>query len=449
MGSVLSGELAGRVLTAPESTERYRFDQSLGSTAGYPAAVVLAAGRNDVVTTLAIAQHLRIPVVPRGAGSGLAGGANALDGAIVLDLAGMDRIIGIEPRARTAVVEPGVLNAALDLAARTHGLRYAPDPGSKEISTIGGNIATNAGGMCCAKYGVTRDHVLQVTAVLAGGQVIEVGRATRKDVAGLDLRSLLVGSEGTLGVIVEATMRLIPVPGRTSTAAVTFASPAAALDAVLAMTAAATPSTLEFLDRTTVRAVNRSTRMGLDEDAGATLVLQCDGPHAQADLEACADLARASGAWDVFVAHDEEDGTALMQARRMALPALEQLGSVILDDVCVPVHRLPEMQVRVEEVAAALQVTIGSFGHAADGNLHPTIVFDAADDRARGRARTAFDRIVEAALDLDGTVTGEHGIGGLKTAHLDRQVGSVERALMRGVKQAFDPFGILNPGRGY
>lgn len=442
----LARGLGGRVLTDPATMEAYRHDQCLPATAGMPLAVVRAGGASDVVTVLTLAERHVAPVVTRGAGTGLAGGANALDGCVVLDMSRLTSL-SIDPVARTATVGPGVITADLDAAARKHGLFYAPDPGSRTISSIGGNIATNAGGMCCAKYGVTADHTLALTVVLAGGETIRTGRTTRKDVAGLDLTRLMVGSEGTLGVVVEATVRLLPVSPGTATAALTFSTVADAIEAVLALERVAQPSAVELMDETTIRAVNKMTRMGLDEVP--TLLVVTDGPDPSAEITAVAEVATAHGALAVFHTDDPDDGAALMEARRVALTALEQLGTTLLDDVCVPVHRLPELETRIAKAAAEHGVTVGVFGHAADGNLHPTIVYDATEPEAAERAQACFDRIVLAAIDLGGTVSGEHGIGTLKIGYVEQQVGVAERALMHRIKAAFDPTGILNPGRGY
>ncbi|AXT86352.1 FAD-binding oxidoreductase [Aeromicrobium sp. A1-2] len=445
----LRAAAAGSVTEDPAAMEAYRYDQCGFADAGRPLAVVHATSVDDVVATLKIADATATPVVTRGTGTGLAGAANAIDGCIVLSTARLDSILDIDPVARTARVQPGVINGDLDRAAAAHGLWYAPDPGSRDISSIGGNMATNAGGMCCAKYGVTADHALQLTAVLAGGEIIRTGSATRKDVAGLDLTRLLVGSEGTLAVIVEATVRLRPRPAHTATVAATFPTARAAIAAVLAVGDLADPSAVEVMDRTTVAAINAMTQMGLDESAGAVMLIQCDGPGAAAEASACAALATEHGATEVFHTDDPDEGEALMQARRVAYTALERLGTPLLDDVCVAVHRLPDLLDAIEQIAEQFQVTIGTFGHAADGNLHPTIVFDPADADAAARARSAFDAIVRATLALDGTLSGEHGIGVLKAPYLSSQFGEVERALMSRIKAAFDPNGVLNPGKAY
>ncbi len=445
----LRDEVGEQLLTDPVSTEAYRHDQCLLADAGRPAAVVRATTVAAVQATLRAAHAFDVPVVTRGAGTGLAGAANALDGCVVLSLAGMDRILELDVASRTARVEPGVINADLDAAARAHGLCYAPDPGSKAISTLGGNLATNAGGMCCAKYGVTADHVATLTAVLADGRLIQTGAGTRKDVAGLDLTRLLVGSEGTLAVIVEAVVRLRPVPASTATVVAAFPTTGQAIDAVLAIGAVGEPSAVELMDATTVRAVNAMTRMGLDETSGALLLIQCDGSDAVAQAWACELLAQQAGATEVYRSEDDDEADALMEARRVALTALERLGTVLLDDVAVPVTRLPDLLAAIEESAVRHRVTVGTFGHAADGNLHPTIIFDPADADESRRARTTFDEIIAAAIALGGTISGEHGIGQLKSAYLPQMIGETELELMRAVRRAFDPTGILNPGRAY
>lgn len=447
--SALRAALPGRVIDDPDAMVGYRRDQCLLAEAGMPIAVVRATSVDDVRTTLVLASAHHTPVVTRGAGTGLAGGANAVDGGIVLSVAGLDQIVRIDVPGRTATVQPGVLNGDLDAAARRHRLWYPPDPGSKAISTIGGNLATNAGGMCCAKYGVTADHVAALTAVLADGRLIHTGPSTRKNVAGLDLTRLLVGSEGTLAVIVEATLRLRPLPSATATVVAAFPSTQQAIDAVLEIAAVADPAVVELMDRTCIRAVNRLTRMGLDEDAGALLLVQCDGVAAADEAVTCANLAEASGATEVLHTDDSAEGQQFMQARRVALTALERMGTTLLDDVAVQVPTLPRLLAAIDRSAAEHGVVIGTFGHAADGNLHPTIVYDAAEPGAADRARAAFDDIVAATLRLGGTISGEHGIGVLKTPYLDAQLGAAERELMRGIKAAFDPDGILNPGRAY
>ena len=333
-------------------------------------------------------------------------------------------------------------------AVAEHGLWYAPDPASRAISTIGGNIATNAGGACCLKYGVTGDHVAGLTVVLPGGRIVRTGARTAKDVAGLDLTRLLVGSEGTLGVIVAATVRLLPAPATPSTLVASFPTLATAGAAIVALQAQPDLSLVEFMDRATVRAVEGHVRMGLDTDAEALVLVQSDSLRASADVAACEKLCADHGASFVAATDDPAEGEQFLHARRMALPALEAQGAVLLDDVAVPVERIPDLLRAVAAIAADHDLVIGTFGHAGDGNVHPTIVFDPADAGSEARARAAFMAIVRAAVDLGGTITGEHGIGLLKRDLLDEVADPVALELMQGIRRAFDPNGILNPGRG-
>ena len=435
------------VMTDSDSMVAYTRDQSLFSPVGRPMAVVRARTLDDVVATLRTAYGYRIPVVTRGAGSGLAGGANALDGCIVLSTERLNRILEIDELSRTATVECGVVNGDLASAAAERGLWYVPDPGSRAFSTIGGNLATNAGGACCAKYGVTGDHVARIKAVLADGQMIHTGAVTRKNVAGLNLTQLLVGSEGTLAVIVEATMRLRTQPTHTATVVAAFDDPVRAVNAVMDIRDVADPSLCEIMDRTTIAAVNDMTRMGLDEKAAALLLIQCDGDAAATEAERCAHACRDSAATETYTTTDSVESDGLMQARRLALPALERRGSTLLDDLAVPVPRLADMLRAIAVIADRHQLVVGTFGHAGDGNLHPTIVFDANDAVAADHALRAFDELVDQCLTLGGSITGEHGVGDLKRRHLESMVGSAEMSLMSRVKAAFDPAGILNPGR--
>ncbi|MGP3946132.1 FAD-binding oxidoreductase [Streptomyces sp. 6N106] len=408
-----------------------------------------ATEQDDVVNTLQVAHRFRTPVVSRGAGTGLTGGANAIDGCIVLSLAAMDRIVDIDPATRTARVEPGVINGVLDRAAAQQGLGYLPDPGSKDISTIGGNIATNAGGMCCVKYGVTRNHVAELTVVLADGQIMRTGSRTRKNVTGLDLTSLIVGSEGTLGVITEVTVWLHPRPTTASTVIALFRSLENAVASVDSITRSLLPAAAELMDAATVAAVNDFTGMGIDSRAEAVLLLRFDGSEVAnaADAQQADELMTGHGAFEVFRTDDAAEGKELMAARAVALTALERKGATLLDDVAVPVHQLPALVTGVRHIARQRDVLIATFGHAADGNMHPTIVFNPADDSARQRAAAAFDDILHLAVRLGGVLSGEHGIGVLKQHHLDAQLDPVAREVMAKVKKALDPMGILNPGR--
>ncbi|MGJ9412954.1 FAD-binding oxidoreductase [Aeromicrobium sp. CF4.19] len=403
--------------------------------------------------TAAVADCLRVAgrrgwsVVPRGAGSGLSGAANGPEGAVVLSTHRMASILSIDPDERLAVVQPGVVTGDLRAAAAEHGLFYPPDPGSVAFSTIGGNVATDAGGLCCVKYGVTGDFVLGLEVVLADGRVLRTGRRTAKGVAGYDLTSLFVGSEGTLGVITEITLRLLPAPRAPLTMVATFGSLVAAGRAVTAVTTSGVDvSAVEIMDRTTLTAVDDLTRMGFDGDVAAMLLVQSDGPDAGDALATVASICATADALDVAVGDDPEEGARLMEARRLALPALERQGDWLLDDVCVPRGRVVDLLAHVEEVAADVGLTIGVFGHAGDGNMHPTIVFDEADPASRAAATRAFESITARALDLGGTITGEHGVGRLKRDWLQRELGETSMDVHRALRAALDPAGMLNPG---
>jgi glycolate oxidase len=448
-GAELVAALGDKVLHGdPDAMTAYVRDQCLIVPAGTPGWVVRARSQADVEVTLTLAERHGIRVVTRGAGTGLAGGANAEDGCVVLSLAMMSRILDIDPVARTARVEAGVLNGDLDAAAAAHGLAYLPDPGSRAISSIGGNIATNAGGMCCTKYGVTGDHVAELSVVLAGGRVLRTGSRTRKNVSGLDLTRLFVGSEGTLGVITEATVWLHPRPAAGSTVVAVFASVERAVAAVSALTLEVAPSVAEIMDSTTLAAVDQMSAMGIS-GVGAVLLLRCDGPAAVIEADRCEQIAAQFGATETFRTDDESEGAALMEARRLALPALERLGATLLDDVAVPVHRLPALIRGVQAISASRKVTVATFGHAADGNMHPTVVYDPADHQAAERARAAFEDILALAIDLGGVLSGEHGIGVLKRDRLSLQLDEVSLEVMASIKRSLDPLGSLNPGRAY
>jgi glycolate oxidase len=445
LGDALGGSSA--LVIDPDVVASYARDQAPLAPAGTPVALVRARNVEDVVATLRFANVRCIPVVTRGAGTGLAGGANAVDGCIVLSVAGLDRIVRIDEAMRIAVVEPGVLNATLASEAAARGLYYAPDPASREISTIGGNIATNAGGSCCLKYGVTGDHVAALDVVLADGSRVRTGALTKKNVAGLDLTRLLVGSEGTLGVIVEATLRLLRAPRAPSTMVAFFDTLDRAAEAIVEMDARVDLSLLEVMDRTTVRAVEDMTHMDLDVDAAAFVLVQSDASDAAVAVAECEAICKRHEAKSVLCTADVEEGKLLLTARRMALPALERKGTTLLDDVAVPKPAIPAMLAKIAEIGTARGLVIGTFGHAGDGNLHPTIVFDARDETSSANAYAAFDEIVRAAMGLGGSITGEHGVGTLKRDYLTAMVGEAERALMAKIKAAFDPRGILNPGK--
>ncbi|WP_300345542.1 FAD-linked oxidase C-terminal domain-containing protein [Nesterenkonia sp.] len=436
-----------KVITDPASMDKYRWDRAHDPDAGMPAAVVRAQSTDDVQTVVRFASGRRIPVVPRGAGSGLSGGSTAVAGGIVLAMEQM-RDIRIEPLTRTAVVQPGAFNAEVKAAAAEHGLWYPPDPSSFEICSIGGNIATNAGGLCCVKYGVTTDYVLGLTVVLADGRAVQLGGPRLKDVAGLDLTKLFIGSEGTLGVITEITLRLIPAQRPPTTLVATFPTLDDSTAAVLAISSQMRPSMLEFMDNPTINAVEDATKMGLDREAAAMLVVQSDEPaeFAAEEIAAIEKLCQQHNASEVFATSDPEEGEAFVVARRMAIPAVEQKGSLLLEDVGVPLPRLGDLVSGIAEISQRREVVIAVIAHAGDGNTHPLLVFDPADEDQAQRAHTAYGEVMDLAIELGGTITGEHGVGRLKRPWLADYLGEDALELNHRIKKALDPENILNPG---
>ena len=437
----------GSVLTDPSSMDAYRTDHSADPNAGMPLAVVRATSTEDVQAVVRLAAETGTPVIPRGAGSGLSGGTTAVDGAIMLSLDRMRRV-EVDPAARIATAQPGAFNAEVKAAAAEHGLWYPPDPASFEICSIGGNVATNAGGLCCVKYGVTGDYVLGMTVVLADGRAVRLGGPRVKDVAGLSLTKLFVGSEGTLGVITEVLLRLLPAQLPATTLVATFPTLDGATGAVMEMTRSTRPSMLEFMDRTTIRAVESATRMGLDEEAAAMLVIQCDsGSDAAArEIATIEAVCAAHGATECYSTDDPGEGEAFIQARRMASRAIERLGTVLREDVGVPLPRLGDLVRGIQEISVRHDVPIAVLAHAGDGNTHPMLVVDPTDAAQRARAELAYAEVMALAIALDGTITGEHGVGRLKQPWLAAQLGDAVMELNERIKHALDPAGIMNPG---
>ena len=442
--SAVLAELGPAATAAPRALAAVRSDRSGWFPAAGPLVLVRARTVDDVRRTMKVASWHGLPVVTRGAGSGLAGAATAGPGVIVLDLSGMDRILEINPVDGIARLEPGVITAELDRAAGEFGLFYAPDPGSVGISTIGGNIATNAGGLRGAKYGVTRDAVLALDIVLADGTLVHLGHDTVKGVVGLDLVGLVVGSEGTLGVVVGATVRLLPRPVRVATAAAFFDSIADGAAASIALaTAGLRPTVIELVDGPTLAAIDDLRGSDLAAQGEAFLLVQTDGFGAAEEIAQVADVLNQT-ATAVRTTVDPAEALALSAARRDALPAIEARGRVLIEDIAVPRSALGTAIEGVQAIAAASGVQIYVFAHAGDGNVHPIIVLD--PDAA---AQEAADQIFELALSLGGTVSAEHGIGLLKRDWVLRELGPESLALHRKIKSLFDPLGILNPDKAY
>ena len=449
--AALPSSLSSRVVTDPDVKATYAVDESLGAAAPADYEVVRARDLADVVEVMRFAQESGTPVVPQGARSGLAGGSVAIQGAVVLNVEALDTVHDVDPLEGVAVAGPGVINADLKKAAAQAGLFYPPDPASSAFCTIGGNVATNAGGLCCVKYGVTADYIRGLQVVLPGGEVIRTGRRTAKGVAGLDLTGLFVGSEGTLGVVTEVTAKLVPAPDPALTVLATFDDLERASAAIIALRQERhRPSLLELMDAATITAVQAVADYGFPQGCAAALMVQSDRPgHTAEDVQRYAAVLESAGAAEVAVADDAQEADALLAGRRALNPALEAKGHRFIEDVCVPIGRLTELIRAGQEIAAKREVEITMSGHGGDGNLHPCFFFDPAVEGSRERAEEAFGDLVAVALELGGTITGEHGVGSLKSRWLAQELGPAELARQRAVKALFDPAGIMNPGRVY
>jgi len=432
------------VSTDPAELERARADKSGHVAGGTPLAVVHARTIEDVQEVMRFATETRTPVVTRGAGTGLAGGAIATEGEIVLSTARMNRILEVARDDELAVVEPGVINADLNTHLESTGLWFAPDPASRAISTIGGNIATNAGGLLCAKYGVTRESVLGVKVVLADGRLMDFGHRTVKGVTGLDLAGLMIGSEGTLGVIVEATVRLRTLPsGVAATIGAYFSSVEAAARAASVITASGIrPAIMELLDPHAMRSIAR--HLDLDVRDETFLLVQTDGQGARVEAEAALSVITSLGG-EAELTTEPLESARLFAMRRAFHPAMEARGTVLIEDVCVPRSALPSMFAAIDQISQKYGVEIATVAHAGDGNLHPNFVFEGAE--VPDAVWQAADEMFLAALRLGGTLTGEHGVGLLKRRWLGDELGDDQLELQREIKRVFDPLGILNPGK--
>ena len=443
--------IVGRENFSEGEAERFCYSYDATRLQYEPDVVVFAEETKQVVEIVRLANEHRIPLFPRGAGSGYSGGSVPTKGGIALCLAKMNRIKRIDVANLVATVEPGLVNADLGKALESKGLFYPPDPASLEFSTIGGNVAECAGGPSCVKYGVTRNYVLGLEVVVGTGETIRAGGTLVKNVAGYDLVRLFCGSEGTLGVITEINLRLIPLPeGKITIMAVFSSVGEAARTVARIIESRILPSALEFMDGTCIKAVEQHKRMGLPTHAGAILIIEADGParvlaEQRKRIEA---LCMECGAISAESADEEDAREELWQARRALSSAVSSLAPrKVNEDVAVPPSRIPELLDRIARIAEDTDLVIANFGHAGDGNIHVNILYDPAVSGMQERAEKAAARVFDVALELEGTITGEHGVGITKIGFLEKQIGRTQLELMRGVKRVFDPNNILNPGK--
>ncbi|PWU16830.1 MAG: glycolate oxidase subunit GlcD [Verrucomicrobia bacterium] len=441
---------AANVLTKQEDLIPYSFDGT-AALRQMPGCVVLVTMREEVAAVLKVANETKTAVVTRGSGTGLSGGSLPTPDCIVLCLARMNRILELDRANLTLLAEPGATTQAIADAASAAGLFYPPDPGSMKISTIGGNVAENSGGLRGLKYGITRNYVMGLEVVLPDGEVLWTGNKCVKDVAGYSLKDLFIGSEGTLGVITKILLKLIPKPSARKTMVATFGQIVQAAQTVSDIIAAQIiPCTLEFLDRTTIRCVEDYAKVGLPLDCDALLLMETDGHPASVAEEAdkMLQIAQKNGALEVRAAKDDAEATRLATARRSAFSALARVApTTILEDATVPRSELAGMIRFVEEVAQKYRLRIGTFGHMGDGNLHPTFLTDERNQEEMHRVEAAFKEIFEEAIRLGGTITGEHGVGLAKKGFLPKFAGDAQMRVMRELRRVLDPSGILNPGK--
>lgn len=427
-----------------DHTNRHQYD---GLVHGLPIALVRAETTAQVQATVKWCAEHNISVIPRGAGTGVSGGAVASENTVILSVEKM-KAVHIDPVSKIAIVEPGVINADVKRAAAQYGLWYPPDPSSYEICSIGGNINTNAGGLCCVKYGVTIDYVLGLEVVLANGELIKVGGPRLKDSAGYSLTKLFVGSEGTLGIVTQATLKLIHKTAASATLVAEMPSVVDAVRAVVDICGSSSPQTVEFMDKASINIVEDDLRMGLNRDAEALLIIQTDlqGSVIESTLHSWEKILQSHHALDIIYTQDREEAEAFLTARRHFFLAAEKKGSVLYDDVGVDLKTLPTLIEKLGELSEKYGLPVATVAHAGDGNTHPTIVYDAQNAEEAERAKALYGEIMTVALSLNGTITGEHGVGRLKAPWLEPYLGPRVYALQKSIKHLFDPQGILNPG---
>lgn len=439
----------GRVLTKESDRMSYSFDASFGTYV--PDVVIQTKSTEELAALVKLANYKNIPVYPRGQATSLSGGPLPVKGGMVLDLSVMNDVLEIDEEDLVAVVSPGVLTAAIHKAAEQKGLLYPPDPSSSHVSTIGGNMAENSGGPRGLKYGVTKDYVIGLEVITPEGEIIKTGGRTVKNVTGYDLTKLIVGSEGTLGIITKAVLRLLPKPPASETMMVVFDDLVDAGRAISKiLSSGILPSKMELMDQASIVAVENYEPLGLPVDAAAIILLELDGhPAALKDEVAqAAELCRAVGARDIRIPQNAEEKAEIWKARKLVSPAIVRIKPTkISEDATVPRSKIPEMCARLQEIRDRHQVHLVVFGHAGDGNLHPNIICDKSDKEEMRRVEQAVTEIFTTAVELGGTLSGEHGIGTMKAPFMEMELGAVGLDMMKRIKEAWDPNNIMNPGK--
>ncbi|MFV0260180.1 MAG: FAD-binding oxidoreductase [Acidimicrobiales bacterium] len=442
---------ADRIQTDPDVVAGYAQDRASFEQPGTAAVLVTPRSVDDVLAVVEAAKAAGVPIVPRGTGTGLTGAANAVNGCIMVSLHQMNEILEIDITNRMARVQPGVINADLKAAVAEHGLFYPPDPASFQISSIGGNVSTNAGGLCCVKYGVTRDYVVGLEVVTAAGEVLHTGRRTIKSTTGLDLTGLFVGSEGMLGIITEITVKLVPAPPPPATAVAYFGQLPAAGSAIADIFRRGhEPSLMEIMDQTSIRKVDQAFNMDLDTDAACLLLIQTSGDGSAEAIADIAGICAEHGSTFVYHVDDPAEGDMLIEVRRRIGQAMDRGSNAgwLPEDVAVPRQHLAELLAGIEAIGDRHGLEIPTVGHAGDGNLHPLLTFDTAKPEEVTRARTAFAEIIHLALSLGGTIAAEHGVGTLKREFVVDELDPIQLRAQKAVRDALDPDGLFNPGKG-
>ena len=435
----------------PEILKNFSQDRAIIEPFGKPVALVMPKSKQEIVNIVKIANKFNIPIVARGAGTGLTGGSNAIDNCILLSMHRLNKILSIDVSNRIAIVEPGVINSKIKEEVAKKKLFYPPDPASFDISSIGGNVATNAGGLCCVKYGVTRDYVMGLEVVLGTGEIINTGRKTIKNTSGYDFTGIFIGSEGTLGIITKIILKLLPLPPISSTAIAYFNNLPKAGKAILEIfDKGFDPNLMEIIDSLSLKQVQKVYGMSIDTKASCVIIMQTNGINSFNEIKKMLSICKKNGAYNTKNVNDQKEGEKILEIRRKVWPAFEKMGkSMLPEDVAVPRQNLAKLLQGIISIGKKYEIEIPTMGHAGDGNLHPLFVFDENKKDEVIKIRKAFVEIINLSLKLGGTIAGEHGIGTLKKDFIKYELDKIQLKKMKEIKKLFDPNLILNPGKKF